>query len=87
MLGQRRLEILLAQLTLYVASAWGGSKDATLGDFLSVLEPVAPDEDFGDDGPLDVNEQRAAFGFNPRQRHKDIDHGEQSGPPGGDARP
>lgn len=75
-LGQRRLEILLAQLTLQVAASFGGAKDATLADFLKVLEPIEADDDFDDREPPDVQDQQAAFGFNPINRKKDIEHGE-----------
>lgn len=62
-------------------------KDASLADYLKVLDPAEPEEEPDDDTPIDVDAQRAAFGFNPVNRKKDTDHVEQPGPPGGPARP
>jgi hypothetical protein len=61
----RRLELMLAQLTMVVARSMGGAKQATTADFM--LKPV------DDELPANVTRidaARAAFGFNPRRRKK-----------------
>lgn len=86
-IGQRRIEILLAQLAYYLCAV-NGAQDLSLSDFLKVLDPPDDDtEELDDDGPIDVAGQQAAFGFNPinlKREQIDVEH---PGSPGGAAGP
>lgn len=58
----RRLEILLAQLSMIVARSMGGVKDAKVADFM-LQEP-----DDLPDNVTRIDVARKAFGFAPRKR-------------------
>lgn len=60
----RRLELMLAQVSLLIAQTMGGAKDARLKDYM-LKEP--------DELPANVTrieDKRKAFGFNPRNKKK-----------------
>ncbi len=87
-LGQRRIELLLAQLTFHVCRTWGGGQDSTIGDYLRLVDALPEDEDEEDlDAPVSTEEAQAVFGFNPKITKKEHDHVEQPGSPGGPAGP
>lgn len=62
-LPQRRIEILLAQIAMHIDLTAGAKEKASLREYLACIEP-AP-EPTGDEEIPDVDDQRAAFGFNP----------------------
>lgn len=89
-LGQRRIELLLAQLTLYVCKAWGGAKDSTVREFLQLVDTLPDDIDGDEDdeaAPISPEEARAPFGFNPKVTPEVTEHVEQSGSSGSPAGP
>lgn len=62
-LPQRRIEILLAQIAMHIDLSSGAKESASLRDYLACIEP--PPEPIDEPEQPDVEEQRAAFGFNP----------------------
>lgn len=61
MLPHRRVELLLAQIAMLIATSMGGAKDVTLRDFLFEPEEEMEEEDAD---PLESAKQ--FFGFRPR---------------------
>jgi hypothetical protein len=62
MLPMRRIELLLAQVSLVVAKAMGGVKDASLEDFLFDPDPVGDESDEDGDALPTADDIAAFFG-------------------------
>lgn len=62
MLPQRRIEIYLAQIAMWVAKAFGGAKDATLDDFMFDPDPIDAESDEDGDAVPDAGDLAAFFG-------------------------
>lgn len=71
MLPWRRMELLIAQVSLVVAKSQGGAKNATLEDFLFEPDPIDAEIDEDGDALPDATDLAAFFGAVIVPRNKD----------------